>query len=835
MPFSRASVRPADRFHPARARPIAIRNVGVACCGRRTIKRSFVTKGEPGGPANRPIGVDVTRVAGFACAVLAASWAWPAPAGASPSGVGQEDAGVRLTVEAGIDGYRAPGRPYPVTVTLTADRLVDGVVVVVVPGMNGPTRLERHVEVSGGSTARFTMLAPGSQRITTDRVTARLTGEDDVSANAAADVEDEPSQELVGVMPEAAGTSSEPLGTVPLVVDVGLARLVRLDLDLLASGPLAVEPLDQIVASPGELDGLDDSARAALTSWVSDGGQLVLAGESGSPPEWLPDAWTPPAGGSVRAGLGQVRWPGREWRESLAPSPTRSSVEEEIMASDVGGFVDEPMQLRLGRDAGVELPAAGRLGVWLIVYVAIIGPGIYLAVRWARRREAAWAAVPVVALVATGVVFTAGSSLRNAAEVAQVNVFEVGPDAAVASTWSLLPSSRGGDVGVELPAGWTGAAAVDEFGDFGIVFDDQGNPVSQTRGDGEVRMVTDGDNNRVVQDVGPGGYALIEARGPVPELGGALEVEATTRSDGQIEGVVRNRLDVALHSVAVFAGRAAAVPIGTVGPGEEKEFVVDGANMFAWGATPELQVWEPSADGFGGGFAEAGVVATVNERVIVGQGGAVLVGGGSGGGAPGDGEDGGDDDSDAGPSAVLDAWRQTLQRTGTNYRPTGQVVVAGWTDELDSPASPLRGRSASTTSAVVARATPTAVGTRLTDVGTIKSIVRGPISQEPADTPEAVAAGGIGAVFAFDLPARVDGRPVDIDRLAINPADVFITFDIWTPGGWVPLNPPARGQDEYPLPAGAVVGDTVYARITVPTDVIPGSGRDLVLYEREPA
>jgi hypothetical protein len=776
--------------------------------------------------------VDVTRVAGFACAVLAASWVCLAPAGASPPAAGQEDAGVRLTIEAGIDGYRAPGRPYPVTVTLTADRLVDGVVVVVVPGVNGPTRLERHVEVSGGSTARFTMLAPPSPRTTDDRVTARLSGADDVTANAGAGVEDEPSQELVGVMPEAAGASNEPLGTVPLVVDVGLARLVRLDLDLLASGPLALEPLDQIVASPPEIDSLDDSARAALTSWVADGGQLVLAGDAGSPPEGLPESWKPQAGGSVRAGLGQVRWPGRDWRESLAPSPTRSSAEEELMASDVGGFVDEPLLSRLGRDAGVELPAAGRLGVWLIVYVAIIGPGIYVAVRWVRRREAAWAAVPVVALVATGVVFTAGSSLRNAAEVAQVNVFEVGPDAAVASTWSLLPSSRGGDVGVELPAGWTGAAAGDEFSDFGIVFDDQGNPVPQSRGDGDVRMVTDGDRNRVVQDVGPGGYALIEARGPVPELGGALEVEATTRSNGQIEGVVRNRLDVALHSVAVFAGRASAVPIGTVGPGEEKEFVVDGANMFAWGATPELQVWEPSGDGFGGGFAEGGVVATVTDQVIVGQGGAVVLGGGSGGGEPGDGDDGGDD---AGPSAVLDAWRQTLQRTGTNYRPTGQVVVAGWTDELDSPASPLRGRSASTTSAVVARATPTPAGTRLSDVGTIKSIVRGPIPQEPADTPEAVAAGGIGAVFAFDLPAGVGGRPVDVDRLAINPADVFITFDIWTPGGWVPLNPPARGQDEYPLPAGAVVGDTVYVRITVPTDVIPGSGRDLVLYEREPS
>ncbi|MGH9113060.1 MAG: hypothetical protein ACRDZN_12310 [Acidimicrobiales bacterium] len=772
-------------------------------------------------------------------AALVAGVAAAAPAGPTPRRPGQEGGpeGVVLTVDVGVAGFVAPGRPYPVTVTVTTDRLVDGVVEVVVPGLASATTLERPVEVTGGSTAKFTLIAPAVGDAVGGNVRARLSAADGVSATADVELRADLGQELVGVLPELTGSPGSLPGTVPLVVGVdgGTARLVPVEPDLLAEGPLALGPLDQVVASPGEVAGLDDTARAALAAWVDDGGLLILAGAGaqagaggGATGDGLPAGWWPGTGGAVRAGLGRVRSVTGDWQRSLVPSPTRSTAEEQIMASDLGGFVDLPMVARLGRDAGMGLPDGARLGLLLAIYVLVMGPGTYLVVRRFGRREVAWATLPVLALVATGAVFVTGASLRRAAEAAQVTVYEVGPGAAVATTWSLVPSSRGGEVGVELPGGWTGAAAYDELSGGAVAFDDMGNPMPTSADEG-VRLAADGDGSRLTDDVAPGGYALLEARGPAPGLSGALEVTATSEADGEIRGTVRNRLETTLHSVVAFSGRAAAVEIGTLGPGEEKPYALEGTNAFVWGATPETEVWPSDTMEFGESgeclmtvLPDGGVVeecSSSSEALV-----AVDDGDQDAGGADGDGGE---------PPVVLAAWGETITRTGSNFRPPGQVVVAGWTDDIAAPATPTGGPADRTTSAIVARATPTPVGDRLTDSGTVRSIVRGPATQQPADVPEADATGGIGFVSAFDLPERVGGRPVDVDRLVVNVADLFITFDFWTPGGWVAIDPPTIGQEEHRVPPEAVVGGTVYVRITAPTNAVPNPGRDLGIYERE--
>lgn len=755
---------------------------------------------------------------------LAVATAVTAVVGAAGDVSGQEGGapGVSLRVEAGIGGYAAPGRAFPVTVTVTTDRLIDGVLQVQVPGPTGATSVEREVEVTGGSTARFTVLAPPTMDELRG-VEVRLSGSD-VSIEATGEVQVDPSQELVGVLPETAGPEGSLPGTVPLIVDAGVARMVPIDAELLDAGPLALEPLDQIAASAGELAALDRSAQQALLTWVDGGGQLVLRGDPAAA-EPLPDDWRPPPGGAQRAGLGQVRSLGDDWQRSLAPSPTRSTFEEQIMASDLGSFVTQPMVARLGDDAGIELPEGGRLGLLLGVYVLVMGPLAYLLVRKLRRRELAWAGLPVLALASTGFVFATGSSLRNAAESAQVTVYEVGPGSAVATSWSLVPSSRGGDVGVDLPAGWTGGASFNELEDMGVMFDATGRPIDPSGG-GDVRLTTDGAESRLVQDVGPGGFALLEARGPAPDLAGALEVTATSSADGEIDGTVRNRLDVTLESVAAFVGRATAVEIGTLGPGETKDFRIENATRFEWGAVPEAEVWPSDTMPFDGGGpvilqGQGGGVGAVvvQDDVVVGAGSAE------------DDEDGEDDDT--APPVVLSAWGETLRRTGSNYRPGGQVVVAGWTDEIASPATPTGGPAERTTSAVVGRATPVPAGVRLTDTASIKSIVRGPATQEPVDAPGGAALSPIGFIQSFDLPDRVGDRPVDVGRLVVNPARLFLTFDFWTPQGWVPIDRAHLGQGEQPVPTEAVIGGAVYIRITAPTNAVPPSGRDLVIYERE--
>jgi hypothetical protein len=765
----------------------------------------------------------------------------PPAAGQEPdadgSGDGSEDTaevtsqGVTLRAEAGIGGFVAPGRPFPISVTVTTDRLVEGRLEVVVPDLLGGSQvIERAVEVSGGSTARFTLLVPTALD-GPGEATVRL-ADAGVEATTSVGWQVDLGQELVGVLPEAAGAPGSLPGAVPLVVDAGIARLVAVEPDLLDAGTLALEPLDQVVATPGELGSLPEGPREALFTWVNGGGQLVLAGEAAGPgldgitDGVLPAEWRPVAGGAQRAGLGQVRAVGEVWQRSLAPSPTRSAFEEEILASDLGVF-DQTMVGRLGRDAGFDLPEPRRLGWLLTVYVALMGPVAFVVVRRLRRREVAWVGLPALAVISTGLVFATGSSLRNTAEVAQVTVYEVGPAGAVASTWSLVPSSHGGEVGVELPEGWTGGAAVGELGG-GIAFDDDFS-VGASGGGGPVRVSTSGAESRLVQDVGPGGFALLEARGPAAGMAGGLEVTAASSADGQITGTVRNTLDVTLHEVAAFTGRARAVEIGTVAPGETVDFRVDDATRFAWGERPEPLVWPLEGNEFASEVLVGG--AAGGEVVVqrgVGADGMVVRGEVQGGGE-------GDGDRDRRSPVALPAWDQTLQRNGTNYRASGQVVVAGWTDELPAPISTTRGRAQRSATAVVARATASPTGDRLTDTASVKSIVRGPSTQVPPADPEVQTRGGITFVQSFDLPDRVGGRPVDTQRLVINPANLFLSFEFWTPQGWVPVEVPEVGQEERVVPPEAVVGGAVYMRITSPTDAVPGPGRDLVIYEREAA
>jgi hypothetical protein len=203
-------------------------------------------------------------------------------------------------------------------------------------------------------------------------------------------------------------------------------------------------------------------------------------------------------------------------------------------------------------------------------------------------------------------------------------------------------------------------------------------------------------------------------------------------------------------------------------------------------------------------------------------GGVVVFDGGADRGDPAGGGSG--DES----SVVNSAWAATQGRMGWNYRPTGQVVAVGWTDELDAPVTPSSGAgpARSSRSAVVARATVTSSGERLTDAAVVRSLVRGPITETPGGEE-------VGGVWAFYLPESVDGRPVDPDNLVMNPASSFVRAELWTPDGWEAVDIPENGQTEVAVPAEAVVDGVVLFRWAVANAVPAGGGRDLTIYEKE--
>jgi hypothetical protein len=89
-----------------------------------------------------------------------------------------------------------------------------------------------------------------------------------------------------------------------------------------------------------------------------------------------------------------------------------------------------------------------------------------------------------------------------------------------------------------------------------------------------------------------------------------------------------------------------------------------------------------------------------------------------------------------------------------------------------------------------------------------------------------------GGLFGFVLPNRVGDRAVDVGRLRLSVPGLFAGAQLWTPTGWVDLPVTAGGDaQEVDVPDDAVVNGTVYARMLIPFDQVPGRGREFVLYE----
>jgi hypothetical protein len=371
-----------------------------------------------------------------------------------------------------------------------------------------------------------------------------------------------------------------------------------------------------------------------------------------------------------------------------------------------------------------------------------------------------------------------------------------------------------------------------------------------------------------------GGFGFLQSQGPVSGLGDGLVVTAESGDDGVVRGTVRNDLDVGLDDVAVMVGRNAIVEVGRLDVGDEQEFAIEEATVWQGQPASERDVWPDEA---GAGFGGGDVIARIGPG-----GGAVVVERRRGGfgderqvpvpdlapdpaapppgrvapetlppeepplpqppalpdlpapeeGIMVDGRErpaGGGDDEPGEETVVMAAWSAVMRYAGWNYRPLGQAVAVGWTEELAPPVTATGSGSVERSrSAVVGRATVAPAGARVTDAAVVASTVRGPLTQS-ADP------GELAGVVAFDLPSGVGGRPVDPDRLAIHVPGTLFSTDVWTAEGWVPLpDGPAGASSEVDLPAGAVVAGQVFVRWQHPQEPLQ-AGRELVVYEKEPA
>ena len=363
-------------------------------------------------------------LAGLAVVVTALLLTAPAAlATTADDGAHLDELGLAVTV--GYDGRTGGAAWQPVTVALEPARPLAGTLAVSVNGNWGPTAETARVEVAAGSRKLYRFLAPAG----------------DVRVTLA-----EPGRESVTVRPPNAGRTAEYLAGLLGTLPAGLPPLrselvgrsgawVALDPAWVERSSLALEPLGAVVTDVAGLQALSPEGLANLAAGVAAGTDLVVTGVEnvelvalGLPWRVPDDAWrmtaadlatidTPAAGvvatafpvGYARVittplvpggpGLGRS---GELWSQLVQPSGRAGadSVAEYRVAQVPHQFG------RLLAEQGSAAPALPWLGAFVVVYVLVVGPVNGALLARLRRRELAWATVPLVT-----VIFTAGAFL----------------------------------------------------------------------------------------------------------------------------------------------------------------------------------------------------------------------------------------------------------------------------------------------------------------------------------------------------------------------------------------------------------------------------------------
>lgn len=658
-------------------------------------------------------------------------------------------AGSEMVVTVGYGGYVQAGLAYPVAVEVSTDELFSGELRFSTDG--GVGAVTRDVQFAGGTVNDVTTVLDQSP-FNTGSLQVELVADDgQVVATKTVRLRDAPGSDLVGVFPGAVGGGLPEKSSVS--ADAGEALLFGLDADVLAAGYGALDPLDQVVMTAEDLRGLDAGDLDLLLAWVNTGGRLLVDEPTGTEIPGVPAEWQPIGSAPHGAGTGEILFVdgaarAGDWGEILEPAASRSRVQDQEFGEIAGFFGGEPLSWSLGRDAGFSLPGTPTMIAVLLGYVVLVGPGLWFVLKVLRRPGLAWVLVPVSAVVVTGIIWVAGASYRSGIEVAHGTIVQVAPAGTVVTSYELLSSRTGAGKSITIPSDWLPAGAAQE-----------GIPRS-------IEVAYDGDSQYVSTTVDAGGFVVLGAMGPASDFDGALEVTASSAESGNVRGTITNHLDVDLFDVGVFAD-AAGTNIGDVAAGQSVEFELSSAPVIPNTGEPvEFKVW-PGAlpPEWTGDFGTAFDPGEVN----------------------------------------MSLWSESGARSSVNARGVGDLVVAGWSDQLASPLdeSVTLGRTL-----VMARSNISPSGDGLTDVAVQRDLVRG--SNELGSNFRMNDSWGGGAMVRFVLPERTR-----VDDLVLELPANQRRVELFDDGEWKQIDVDEYRKGVFALPATAVDDGRVYVKVLV--------------------
>jgi hypothetical protein len=476
-----------------------------------------------------------------------------------------------VEVQSTVGDFFRPGATTVLLVTVTADQAVTGTIQV--RDESGESTTEREIEVPGGSAKTFAVpvtVAPWAGRpwvvvTTSDGQTKRPP----VNLQQVGDIEP------IAVMPSLIVPGL--VERADLAVDLGQARMVPFEPSHLDHGPASLSAATAVVATETDIANLSEPQRQALFAWISTGGSLYLDGllstvESGV----VGDAVT--AGGgrfAVAAGSSDVsRSQARAWLgagsiyvvgDALSAGNYDGLIKPRFSQEffDEGQFVDPGDVLSdLSFDAGFRTRPIGPFVTVLLVYIAAVGPLLWLYLSRTRREPLLWLAVPALAVLVSVGIWGSGRFFRQGTSGSHVTVIGTSGSGSQAQSDYMVSSSGGGFTGIELADGWEQATHGLNSWDW------------RFREAGFARPTLQG--NRVGADVPPAGVVVARAASDEP-VAPSWRIELLVEGS-DITGTVTNTSAYDLEQVSIFSGDQIR-GLDAVDSGETVEFRLDDVSI----------------------------------------------------------------------------------------------------------------------------------------------------------------------------------------------------------------------------------------------------------------
>jgi hypothetical protein len=288
------------------------------------------------------------------------------------------------------------------------------------------------------------------------------------------------------------------------------------------------------------------SLSAGAVAWLSEGSRpLVIEAQVGkglvtmATFDWGQDSIANSSVALLRQVLVRATFGNTTNPTAIGPFAAKMGIGNSIAAK--GG----QMSQSLGNLPPLDLPAWWLIGVLVLVYVVLVGPANYFALRAIGHRALAWVTVPAIALLASGGAYGASLITKGTSVLAnEVSVIHVQPgwDRAYQEEYTGIMAPTRGDYEVGIGAGHTLISPIYYY---------SGNAQDPNLGAMRVNAATDAVTLPGMTAFTLRGFANERILAASPQVNGEVRLVG-----GQITGAIKNLSPIQFTDGVVFSGNS---------------------------------------------------------------------------------------------------------------------------------------------------------------------------------------------------------------------------------------------------------------------------------------